>query len=93
MHQKVTERLCPGRSGYYYQDGSSDGLECFNGVEPTASCIILSVPELTTATPGMQSAAPGAAGSAEPATPGAAECYFFLGFFAAVGAAEGCEPA
>ena len=62
-------------------------------LEPIASCMTPSVPELTTAAPGTQSATLGAAGSAEPAAPGAAECDFFLGFFVAVGAAEGCEPA
>ena len=93
MHQKVTERLFPGRSGYYYQDGSSDGLECFSG--GGADCVLHNTvsPELTTAAPGTQSAAPGAAGSAEPAAPSAAECDYFLGFFAEVGASGGCEPA
>ena len=55
--------------------------------------MILSVFELTTTAPGMQSAAPGAAGSAEPATPSASECDFFLGLFAEVGASGACEPA
>ena len=77
IHQKIMERLRLGRSGYYYQDGSSDGLECFRGVG--ADCVlhdtIMSVPELTTTAPGTQSAAPGAV-AAEPAAPGAAKCAF-----------------
>ena len=31
IHQKITERLRPGRSDYYYQDSSSEGLGCFSG--------------------------------------------------------------
>ena len=38
VHQKVTERLRPGRSGYYYQDGSNDGLDCLSGVG--AGCLL-----------------------------------------------------
>ena len=38
IHQKITERLRLGRSGYYYQDGSSDGLECFS--ECRADCVL-----------------------------------------------------
>ena len=32
VHQEVTERLRPGRSDYYYQDGGSDGLNFLSGV-------------------------------------------------------------
>ena len=30
-HEKITEQLRPGGSGYYHQDCSSDGLDCLCG--------------------------------------------------------------
>ena len=38
IHQKITERLRPGGSDYYYQDSSSDGLGCFSG--GGADCVL-----------------------------------------------------
>src|SRR4051812_5695180 len=46
-----------------------------------AYCIIVSIPELTTAAPGPQSAAPGVVGSEEAVVPGVIDCTFRSAIF------------
>src|SRR4051812_14087988 len=47
-----------------------------SGLGPDATCGVVSVLELVTTAPRLQSTAPGAVDSEEPAAPGASECGF-----------------